>query len=400
MKSIAKNLIQIAVCYSLCLSLNASEFTPNGSSDPESSTSGVSQPAKKVAIFIANRGGPELNNQISVFEDSLTSQLADEGFGLVSREILISAVGDLESKSIKNKLDRELDDQSSVLRLAQNLGVDYILFATIMDYSHEVRNVNAYGVEFSNYDYSLTASYRILSGATGETLIADMAQAQRTIQQTKNNQVSVTNMVGGLIMRVSTDLTNKLIAKNESGDIRKVSLASDLVQMRIGVSMADLNFPEVILEADGSARITANSATVQALAVTVELDGIAIGTTGAGGVLSKFQVSPGIHRLRLSREDFVPWERNVNVYDGQTLNVSMNLNPEGLRKWKENTASYNQMKSDAILDRAEADVLKGMAKMLENSGLSIDIQDRTNSDINVNTKEAFEIHTDRIINNN
>ncbi len=400
MKSIAKNLMQIAVCFSLCLSLKASEFTPNSSSEPESSTSEISQPAKKVAIFIANRGGPELNNQIPVFEDSLTSQLADEGFALVSREILISAVGDLESKRIKNKLDRELDDQSSVLRLAQNLGADYILFATITDYSYEVRDVNAYGVEFTNYDYSLTASYRILSGATGETLIADMAQAQRTIQQTKHNQVSATNIAGGLIMRVSTDLTNKLIAKNESGDIRKVSLASDLVQMRIAVSMADLNFPEVILEPDGSARITANNATVQALAVTVELDGIAIGTTGAGGVLGTFQVSPGIHRLRLSREDFVPWERNVNVYDGQTLNVSMTLNPEGLRKWRENTASYNQMKSDAILDRAEADMLQGMAKMLENSGLSIDIQDRTNSDINVNTKEALKIHTDRIINNN
>ena len=93
-------------------------------------------------------------------------------------------------------------------------------------------------------------------------------------------------------------------------------------------------------------------------------------------------------------------DNSVKKSLNKTLNVSMNLNPEGLRKWRENTASYNQMKSDAILGRAEADMLQGMAKMLENSGLSIDIQDRTNSDINVNTKEALKIHTDRIINNN
>jgi hypothetical protein len=400
MKYVMRNLFWIAVLFSFTTSLCAAEFTPDSSSDLKSSTSAVSQPAKKVAIYIANRLGDELNKQMPVFEDSLASKLANKGFALISREIVISAVGDLESKRVKNKLDRALDEQTSALRLAQNLGADYILFATIMDYSNEVRDVNAYGVEFKNYDYSLAASYRILSGATGETLIADMAQAQRTIQQTKHNQVKGTNVVGELIIEVATDLANQLIAKEESGDIRKVSLASDLVQMDIGVSMADLNFPEVIFENDGSARITANKAVVQALAVTVELDGIAIGTTGAGSGLSSFRVSPGIHRMRLSREDFVPWERNVNIYDGLKINVSMALTPEGLVKWRESTAIYNQMKSGAILDRAEAELLRGMAKMLEKSGLSIDIQDRTHSEIHVDTKEALEIHTDRIINNN
>jgi len=48
--------------------------------------------------------------------------------------------------------------------------------------------------------------------------------------------------------------------------------------------------------------------------VTVELDGIAIGSAPGS-----FQGFPGLHKLRLSREGFDSWERTVNLYDGQNL---------------------------------------------------------------------------------
>jgi hypothetical protein len=56
---------------------------------------------------------------------------------------------------------------------------------------------------------------------------------------------------------------------------------------------------------------------VQAMDVTVELDGVALGS--APGIIPG---RPGLHKIRLSREGFDPWERTINIYDGQNLRVA------------------------------------------------------------------------------
>ena len=81
---------------------------------------------------------------------------------------------------------------------------------------------------------------------------------------------------------------------------------------------------------------------VQPLDVTVELDGIAIGS--APGT---FQAFPGLHKLRLSREGFKDWERTVNIYAGQKLRVALQMSDAGSRAGRKTWPSCNCCKTTA-----------------------------------------------------
>ena len=98
------------------------------------------------------------------------------------------------------------------------------------------------------------------------------------------------------------------------------------------------------------------------------------------------EVRPGLHKLRVTREGFAPWERTVNFTKGLTLNVAMTMSDEGYARWQDATAFLNVLKNGAKLTDAEVKVLEGQAKMLEQSGFR------------VNTKEGITIKQNSIFN--
>ncbi|MGB0786211.1 MAG: hypothetical protein ACPGRH_08660 [Alphaproteobacteria bacterium] len=354
-----------------------------------------SKASKSVAIMVANRVNSDLNRQIPVFEDSLTALLSDEGFGVISPEIVISAVGDLKNRKNRNKLDSMLDDQTSALRLSQNLGADYILFASIMDFSVEKRKVNAYNVKFINHVYKLQASYRILSGITGESLIAGLAEAHRTIQRNKHSSLSLSNIEGELLTEVAIKLSKDLTLKQSDNRIRAVEIDGSKVEMEIAIALDGITFPEVVINEDGTASVVDRASDVQALGVTVELDGFVIGTTNSNSDVSKFYVTPGLHRMRLMRDDLITWERMINIHDGMQLNVVMNLNKAGHQRWVNNTNMYHDLKVNASLEAAEVEVLRSRGQMLRQSGYKVNLKDVAERNISVDTDEAVQIHNTR-----
>lgn len=338
---------------------------------------------KKVAIFVANRAGAEVNEQMPGFEDMITAQVTDLGFEVISREVVVGAVGDLLKRDKKNDLDAVLDDQTSALRLAQNLGADYLLFASFIGLDEEKRSVNAYGVNYDNYIYTLRGTYRILDGNTGGSLTAGMVEPSRTIQQTKHSQTEASGLIRELLAKASREMAFGLGEKNAQGSIRAVEVDKAQVEFQIVISLNDINFPQAAIGQDGSVKIVANQGTVEPLAVAVELDGFAIGTTGSGATLTVLKASPGLHRIRLVRDDLIPFERMINIYDGMTLNIAMQLNDEGLARWRENTAVFNELLQKTKLNDAEVERIRGEAQMLRQSGYKVDIK--------VDTEEAITI---------
>ncbi|HEY6210356.1 MAG TPA: PEGA domain-containing protein, partial [Gemmatimonadales bacterium] len=51
---------------------------------------------------------------------------------------------------------------------------------------------------------------------------------------------------------------------------------------------------------------------------SVYIDGQLVGTTPLGGVV----VSPGLHRLRVEHEGFLPYERTIDLPAGQTTRLT------------------------------------------------------------------------------
>ena len=330
------------------------------------------EPAQSVAVFASNRGDPAMNELVPVFEDLLVANVADLGFQVISHEIALGAVSDLKRVEEQNELDALLEQQSSALRLSQNLGASYILYATIDGLTTETRDVRAYDVNFQNNEYSLQATYRILNGATGAAVTAGVVNPSRTIQQTEHAHTSTNGIVRQLLMEASREIATGLSARGGAGALPKVSLSDASVPFSIHVRLDEVSFPEVDLDDQGRPVATGNRLNVQPMAVSVELDGILIGTTSSDSGPASFTASPGLHRLRLSRGDLEPVERMVNIREDLQLNMAMQLDEEARRQWLENTALLQGLKAGTILTEAQAEVLRGQAQMLRQSGFRVD----------------------------
>ena len=356
---------------------------------------------KKCAVFIANRADSDLNDQMPVFEDMITSQVTGLGLEVISREVVLSAVGDLrkQDKNVffdaisgllkqwkKEDLDAVLDDQTSALRLAQNLGADYLLFASFTGLDQEKRSVDAYGVNYENTMYTLRATYRILDGNTGGSLVSGMVEPTRTIQQTKHSQTSATGLMRELMAKASREIASGL--STQTAKIRDVKVADEEVEFQVGVSLNDVNFPGAVIDENGRVTITADQGTVQALAVPVELDGFVIGTTGSGG-MSRFKAAPGLHRIRLVRDDLVPYERMINVHEGMQLTIAMQLNDEGLRRWRENIAVFNELIRKTKLNDAEVERIRAEAQRLRQSGYKVDVKIDTDEGLTIKKNQSL-----------
>jgi hypothetical protein len=349
------------------------------------------QTSTVVAFFAANRTDASLDAQMPVFEDMVTARLAGEGFEVISREIVIDAVGGLLQGSPENALDAALDDQTSALRLSQNLGADYLLTVSFIGFDTETRDVNAYNVSYTNEIYTLRASYRIIDGTNGRAIASGIAAPQRSIQQSAQSQTRTNGLVRELLDKASVELADQMRMKKATGSIRSVAEADAKVDFSVSVTLNDVKFPLVTINDDGQPVLGSTDTQVEALAVTVELDGFAIGTTGSGNEPATFSLSPGLHRIRLARADLVPYERMINIVDGMNLEIAMQLNAEGLNRWRTNTAMLDNMQRNAVLTDATAEQIRGLAQMLRQSGYKIDIKGDYKSDIRVDTDEGLTI---------
>ena len=146
------------------------------------------------------------------------------------------------------------------------------------------------------------------------------------------------------------------------------------VTVNFTTELADLYIPDVRIDKDNTVRMSEDKLKVSAVA-TIEVDGLAVGTAPG-----KLTVKPGLHKLRVVREGYKPWERTVNFTNGQTLNVGLEMSDAGYARWKESTAFINDLKNGAKLTDGQVKVLEGQAKMFENSGFK------------VNTKEGITIN--------
>ncbi|MGA1204926.1 MAG: hypothetical protein ACO3ZW_03830 [Opitutales bacterium] len=340
---------------------------------------------KTVAIVVANRSEPSLNSQIQVFEDLITARVTDLGFAIISRDIVLSAVADLASTSERNSLDSAVDNQTSALRLAQNIGADYVLVGTILGLDTENRTSSAYGVNIQNQIHTLRTTYRILSGVDGSSLTAGSACPSRSIQQSANSSISTPGLVRELMDRASAEIAAKLKIKEETDGIQTVDVEQALVGFSVVVTLNGVQFPEISIDATGQPKVSDNSFAVEAASVSVDIDGITVGTTGS--ISSKLRVSPGLHRIRLYREDLVPFERMVNITEGMKLNIAMELNERGRERWEHNTLLLQDLKKEAVLTDAEVEKVRGMAQALRQSGYKIDIK--------VDTDEGIEIENNQ-----
>jgi hypothetical protein len=268
------------------------------------------------------------------------------------------------------KLDQALSDNTSALRLAQNLGADFILIPAITTYGTEKRTYSGDGIATINVLHTLRVSYKIAEAGTGGEIKGGMVMATKTIRQSGGLQVDDTDVINELLDDAAGQLADTI---TQNANSLPTTVAKDkMVNFNIACSMTDPRQQPILISAvgvsaDNTVIATNPPVAVQPLDVTVELDGIALGS--APGT---FFAYPGLHKLRLSREGFDAWERTINVYDGQTLRVALQMSAAGYARWAATTSFLATLDNNRKLTDAEAEKIRGLAKFYSESHYRID----------------------------
>lgn len=338
---------------------------------------------RKTAIIVENRAGAAFNDKVPVFEDLLESRVAGKGYSVMSRDVVTRGLKDYSDGVNPNgaltALDRSLEDNSSALRLAQNLGADFILVPSITTFGTEKKTYNGNGIVTLNITYTLRATYKIAEAGMGGAVRGGTVQATKTIRQTSDLSTEDSDTVNELLDDAASQLADA-IAQNAPtlpADVAKDSM----VHFQVSCTMTDPRQAPILISAlgitaDNHLVVTNQPIAVQPMGVTVELDGTAIGSAPGN-----FQARPGLHKMRLSREGFDAWERTVNIYDGEDLRVALQMSPAGYARWADTTAFLAGLDANRKLTDAEVNKINGLAEFFKNSHFRVDAKNLPNVNI-------------------
>ena len=352
------------------------------------SESTESVPSRVAAIFVRNREPKIDDSRVAVLEDFLVAGLDDTCFTTMSREDCLNAVSKFAREGAnagKNldpakDLDRLLSDQTSALRLAQSMGADYVLIASITALSVERRVTDdaARGIKTEVTTSTLDATFRILGRAEGRVLASGSAMASDAVRQAPGLKVE-RDIVTGLLRESAAKMAEAMRKRCEKKGIASPDALSEAT-IEITGTPSDLAVPEIVKDAAGNWVVSSGRYQLEATSFAIELDGIVVGTTP-----SPVRAAPGLHKIRVTRPDFEPYEATVNIGKGTTpLVIPMKATPEGLARWRDMSTFFQALKKDQQLTEAQVKVLNGYAEYLKNSKFSIEEK----TDIKVDTKEA------------
>ncbi|MFZ0829158.1 MAG: PEGA domain-containing protein [Verrucomicrobiia bacterium] len=346
-----------------------------------STESAQADAAQTAAIHAKAGNGADANSasltagQTGSAQMAATQSKADSttAHGSASVDLTRSDSAQLAVTPEATKLDQMLSDNTSALRLAQTLGADFILIPSITTYGTEKKTYSGEGIATINVIHNLRVSYKIVDAGAGGAIKGGTAIASKTIRQSGSLQVEDGDVINELLDDAADQLADTLV--QNAGSLPAEVAKDKMVSFRIACTMTDPRQQPILisplgLTADRHVVLTNPPVALQPLDVTVELDGIAIGSAPGS-----FQGFPGLHKLRLSREGFDPWERTVNIYDGQTLRVALQMSPGGYARWKDTTDFLATLDSNRILTDAEAKRLEGMARFFNESHYRVDTKE-------------------------
>ena len=327
-------------------------------------TEPADQARMRAAIFVQNRAGEAYRDKIDVLNDMLTARLTEKGFSIIDKQDVAEKfreARDLNAETKKTiealtggEIDFSVEDafkDASALRLAQMIGADYLIVATINSFGHTTKKFKGketiYGVDNEVTDYTLRVALKVLEAGQGGSVYGKVVKATERIPQTENLEI------------VTSDIVNNLL------DATAAKLADD-----IWVEIEDIRTVKV--KHPGAVPFTIATNGIDA--ATVELDGAAIGSAGLAPV--EFVARPGIRIMRITKEWFEPWEKPVNIHTNQKLNVTLELSDAGIERFKDlegfKTAMAIAREQSAADVYAKRLIAEGEKKKLEASYDKID----------------------------
>jgi hypothetical protein len=340
----------------------------------------------KAAIFVVNNAGKGFDNSLDTLNDLLTNRLTEKGLTIIDKKYVAKPMTETKEdsdqvKSVKRQLSdfnvsmqkRQEDflatikddmDGASALRIAQQIGADYVLVATITSFGKQTKKVKLSSQNIDVTESTLRIGIKLLEGVAGGSVYGDIVKTSKTTDNT--------------IVSDDTEQINSLL------DDAAVNIANN-----VGKRIKDKGFVAPPPVVDSILQINCNVENAN-----VMMDGTVVGNCG-----QKLKVKPGLHAVAIQREWFRDWKRSVNVQPGMVLNVQLELSELGMKKYKEIktfelTSKRYEVLTDAdkaaIADRTKLNAAEAYMIMkigdaaLEKAKHPADTEININADLNVN----------------
>lgn len=295
---------------------------------------------KTIAVFVQNRTRvPGMDDEVDGVRDRLAAAFAEvDGFSVMDSAQVADTF-----RRYKVTVNEEKSGEiagiftgGSVPRISQMLGCDYIAAATIVNASSMRRNMG--GRLSTVFTLRMTLKVMDSTGASVDGMptwvrqypVLDMADDPMNFYQI-------------LFDQWAEDVTSAMAQKSLKWR-KPRAVAANLVNFYVSTTI-DETIAELESQTKGANGEVLLELRRVAGGATVELDGAVIGSAPGN-----FQVTPGLHQLRVTREWMKPYTATVNINDGTSLKIALEMSDEGLSKW----GDVESLRADLARRYAEA----------------------------------------------
>jgi hypothetical protein len=237
----------------------------------------------RAPILVSNRAGAEWDGKVRVLEDHLAARLSELGFAVLTREVVVDSLRAFDPAVAAlprpaDGLEAQLTEQSSALRLAQGLGVKFLIHASLASITATDVVAKAYGVETRSAERALRVSYRLVDASDGGSLTGDTVRVATVVQQTANAETRREGVEDDLLDEAAGRIVDSLRVRVAAGRVSARSALADKVMLTLRLEAADLLIPEVRLGPENTVAISESKYRLTPLNATVEIDGVAVGS--------------------------------------------------------------------------------------------------------------------------
>jgi hypothetical protein len=211
---------------------------------------------------------------------------------MISRQLVSDTIAKEGSGA---QWDALLSERTSALRLAQSLGADFVVLASLSSVTREERTFNDGTLQLTSHNHVLRVAYRIAEAGEGGTLVGDTIRVSRNIRGTQTAGIESTEIFNQLVDDAVSGLLKAFPAKVVQVAKTEVSKAAwievGIAAVPVDLTQNPLQLPDLRVGADGSVAKTAAGAVDVVLGdVSIEIDGVLVGTTPA-----TLRLAPGFH---------------------------------------------------------------------------------------------------------
>ncbi len=334
----------------------------------------VSVPNPKIAIFVKNQTKVAgMDDMVDGVRDRISAELAGAGMIVLDQAEIASGFNRFKVTTAEERagLIDGVFTGGSTVRVAQMLGADYVMVASIISADRAALMVS--GRQMMSFTLRMTV--KVNEAVQGSSVYGDNWTRKYPVTAENAAGTDASVYYNDLLDDWAKETGEKIAEKSktwrrvEAAPVQLVSFsASTTIDELIKGLESGVRAPNELL--DEMRRIVGGA--------TVQIDGAT-----AGSSPGTFQVAPGMHQLRISRQWMKDWQQTVNIQNGSNFRVALELSDAGLQRFH----SLEKMRAQIARDYADAMALKGVKVNFDTAAWRDVSIGNKGSEINLEKKE-------------